>query len=101
MEKTREPVVFRADDFDRLPPPSQTDAAIVRKQTTYWKDVWRTFKKNRTAVISLIAIALLILMVLFGPMMNEYDYRTNDYSALNLSPNAEHWFGTDNMGLIR
>ena len=98
MEKTQQPLVFREDDFDRLPPPSQVDEAIVRRQTTYWKDVWRTFKKNRTAVISLAAIALLIAMVLFGPMMNEYDYRTNDYSALNQSPNAEHWFGTDNMG---
>ncbi len=98
MEKTQQPLVFREDDFDRLPPPSQVDEAIVRIQTTYWKDVWRTFKKNRTAVISLAAIALLIAMVLFGPMMNEYDYRTNDYSVLNQSPNAEHWFGTDNMG---
>ena len=57
MEKTQQPLVFREDDFDRLPPPSQVDEAIVRRQTTYWKDVWRTFKKNRTAVISLAAIA--------------------------------------------
>ena len=93
-----EKMVFRSDDFDRLPPPSRTDAAIARKQTTYWKDVWRTFRKNRTAVVSLIVISLLILMVLIGPLLNEFDYRTNDYSALNQSPNAVHWFGTDNMG---
>ena len=98
MVNIEKPAAFQADDFDRLPPPSQTDAPIARKQTTYWKDVWRTFKKNRTAVVSLIFIALLILMVIFGPMLNAFDYRTNDYSALNQSPNSVHWFGTDNMG---
>ena len=90
--------VFLDDDFEKLPPPSGVDADIARKQTTYWKDVWRTFRKNRTAVISLIVIFLLVLLVLFGPMFNEFDYRSNDYSALNQSPNAVHWFGTDNMG---
>lgn len=98
MEKDPKAMAFQADDFDRLPPPSRVDAAIVRRQTTYWKDVWRTFRKNRTALISLFVISLLILMVLFGPLMNPFDYRTNDYSALNLAPDSVHWFGTDNMG---
>ncbi len=98
MENDRSAVSFRPDDFERLPPPSAVDAAIVRQQTTYWKDVWRTFRKNRTALISLLVITLLILMVIFGPMLNEFDYRTNDYSAINQPPNAVHWFGTDNMG---
>ena len=56
MENAKEKMIFQADDFDRLPPPSQTDAAIARKQTTYWKDVWRTFKKNRPAAVSLAVI---------------------------------------------
>ena len=74
------------------------DPEKVRKKTTYWKDVWRNFKKNKAAFISLFVIALLVLLVIFGPFMNPFDYRTNDYSAINNPPDAVHWFGTDTMG---
>ncbi|MBQ8161597.1 MAG: ABC transporter permease [Clostridia bacterium] len=89
---------FSPDDFDTLPPPSQTEAPIVRKQISYWRGVWLTFRKNKTALVSLVIICLLILFVLVGPFMNPFDYRTNDYSHVNQSPDSVHWFGTDNMG---
>ena len=89
---------MRRIPFDRVGEFAYQDPASGRKKTTYWKDVWRSFKKNRAAVASLFVIGLIILFVLIGPMMNSFDYRTNNYSALNQSPNSVHWFGTDNMG---
>lgn len=43
-------------------------------------------------------MGIMVLMIIIGPMFNDYDYRSNDCSALNQSPSAEHWFGTDNLG---
>jgi oligopeptide transport system permease protein len=71
---------------------------IAREQTTYVKDVWRSFKKNKAAVVSLLAMGVLVIFVLFGPMMVEYNYYTNDYNAVNQPPSGTHWFGTDTLG---
>ena len=71
---------------------------IARPQTTYLKDVWRSFKKRKTAVFGLAVVCIMIVMVIFGPMMNEFNYYTNDYDHINQAPDAVHWFGTDELG---
>lgn len=76
-------VTFADDAFSPLPEGALDQDQIARKKTTYFKDVWRNFKKNKAAVISLVVIAIMIFFVLFGP---------------NQGPNAVHWFGTDNLG---
>ncbi len=85
-------------DFEPIGGEIGLDPESKRKKTTYWKDVWRNFKKNKAAFVSLFVIALLILLVLIGPGMNPFDYRTNDYSVINFPPDSVHWFGTDTMG---
>ena len=42
---------------------------------SYWKGVFIHFFKNRRAVIGLIIISVIILLAVFGPMMNSYGYR--------------------------
>lgn len=91
-------VVFLDDDFEPLEQDAGKADAIARQSTTYLKDVWRTFSSNKIALVSAVVMLLLVIMVIIGPMMNSYDYRTNDYSALNQAPNKDHWFGTDNLG---
>lgn len=90
--------VFNDEDFSPIGGEIGKDPGSSREKQTYWKDVWRNFCKNKAALASLFAIVLIILLVLFGPMMNEYDYYSNNYTAINKAPNAEHWFGTDTMG---
>ncbi len=85
-------------DFEPVGGEIGLDPESKRKKTTYWKDVWRNFKKNKAAFISLFIIAFLVLFVLIGPGMNPFDYRSNDYSAINCPPDSVHWFGTDTMG---
>ena len=93
-----EKMIFDANAFDPLPEGSLEQDQIVRKKTSYWGDVWRTFKKNKPAVISLWVMGLMVFFVVFGPMMNEFNYYSNDYSCTNQAPNMVHWFGTDNLG---
>ncbi|HPJ01553.1 MAG TPA: ABC transporter permease [Candidatus Limiplasma sp.] len=84
--------------YESLNPDLLQTEEMVRPQTTYLKDVWRTFKKRKTALVSAIILVLLVLLVLFGPMMNPYNYYSNDYTAINSAPSAQHWFGTDTLG---
>ena len=75
-------------DFTPLSPDELTGEEMARPETTYFKDVWRNLKKRKTAIASLIVLGLLVVMVLVGPMMNEYNYYSNDYSAANQPPSS-------------
>ena len=89
---------FAPDDFEPVPEGELDREAVVRKPTTYWKNVWRTFRKNKVALVSMIVLLIMIFFVLFGANLNRYDYYSNDYSKLNIPPNADNWFGTDSIG---
>jgi oligopeptide transport system permease protein len=90
--------IFEEHDFDPIPESERHADKVVRESTTYLKDVWRAFCKRKTAVFSLIVMAIILLFVIIGPMIGGYDYYSNDYSAVNMAPNATHWFGTDALG---
>lgn len=94
----------------------------LRESTTFWRDGFRRFKKNKIAMTSLFIIILIILIAVFVPMIYPYKYdqqlglsqgHVGD-SYLNLKPfeygetekqriaNGEfvfpHIFGTDSSG---
>ena len=89
---------YACPDFTPISPDELTGEEMTRPETTYFKDVWRNLKKRKTALASLFVLALLVVMVLAGPMMNEYNYYSNDYAAANQAPSDLHWFGTDTLG---
>ena len=91
-------IEFFDNDFEPLPAGILEKDVIARKPTTYAKDVWRSFRSNKLALAALAVMGILVFFVIFGPMMREYDFYTNDYSALNQRPSSAHWFGTDNLG---
>ena len=71
---------------------------IERPTISYWQDAWRRLKKNKVAMASMIFIILLAVLAIVAPMVSPYSHATLDYAAMNQSPSAEHWFGTDNLG---
>ena len=40
----------------------------------------------------------MVIMVIFGPAISGYNFEQMDTSAINQTPNAQHWFGTDSLG---
>ena len=64
----------RPGDFEFL---SNQDIATDKNfaSISYWKGVFIHFFKDRKAVIGLIIIAAIILLSVFGPMINSYGYR--------------------------
>lgn len=67
---------------------------------SYWKSVFQNFMKKKSAVtLSIIFIALVIFSFI-ALAIGKYDYAqlVTDSSKAFISPNAEYWFGTDNIG---
>lgn len=91
-------IIYEADDFEVVGTKGLDAEKISKPSITFWSDVWRRFRKNKLSMLGLIILILVILMVCFGPLISGKDYQYIDYSVANLKPNAEYWFGTDEMG---
>ncbi|MGE5853984.1 MAG: ABC transporter permease [Deltaproteobacteria bacterium] len=62
-----------------------------------WHRLWRQFRKNRAAEISLYLILVFILTAALADALSPYDpFRLGDDTLLG--PSAGHWMGTDDLG---
>ncbi|MEP7292769.1 MAG: ABC transporter permease [Chloroflexota bacterium] len=59
---------------------------------------WERFATNKLAVVSLVGLIVLVLIAVFGPIIYSQSAIISDYSAINALPDANHAFGTDNLG---
>jgi len=62
------------------------------------KDVWRRFRRNKAAMAGLVWAAILVLMGIFGPLIERYDPRAIDPINSLAGPSGAHWFGADLLG---
>jgi dipeptide transport system permease protein len=87
------------DDWFR---PRQTTAHVaeqlVRPSTSYWKDTWIQFRKNKLAMGGLAFLILLGIMAVVGPMISHDNVTAQNLAMQDLAPSPAHWFGTDNLG---
>jgi oligopeptide transport system permease protein len=65
-----------------------------------WVDAWHRLLKNRAAVISGIIMAIMLVLVLAGPMLLPWggDFTDWDHTSSPPSLQTGHWFGTDSVG---
>ena len=68
------------------------------KRSTPLSDAWRRLIRNRTAILGLIIIGLLIIIAILAPVIMPYSYDAMDTSAMLQGPSAAHLFGTDKIG---
>ncbi|WP_040413560.1 ABC transporter permease [Desulfosporosinus sp. OT] len=80
-------------------------ADYVEKPESQLKEMWETLKQNKAAVVGLFIIGLLALIALvvwgselLGKQILPYDPNYSDMTQSFIWPNAEHWFGTDQLG---
>lgn len=116
---------FYDDDFEFA---HAADEKLVDRNysaTSYAKDVWNNFRKNKGALIGAVVIFIIVVMAIIGPSMNEYTYKqihggqeclvpripvleklgifdgyhngVNQYAAKEV-PDTYYWFGTDTQG---
>lgn len=81
-------------------PASPTADAPVRlgEGTSPWREAWRRFRRHRLAVVSVWILALMALMVIFGPYIWNVPINDIDFSARLAKPSVAHPMGTDTLG---
>lgn len=74
-----------------------------QKKRSQMFDVWRRFRKSKTAMLGLFIITMLILLAISADFIAPSDGHTPGYNIQDLRntfrpPSREHPFGTDNFG---
>ncbi len=60
---------------------------------------WRTFSRNRLAMVGLTIVLMLVLVAVFADVLAPYSPTAGDLRTTRLlPPSAAHWFGTDDQG---
>ena len=65
---------------------------------SYWSISWNIFKKNKVAMICLGIVIVICFVALFAPWIAPYDPDAQVLTERLMAPNAQHWFGTDDLG---
>src|SRR5690625_3815002 len=89
---------LKQSDFEPIKYEQSEAEKIAGKSTSYWKDAWRRFRKNKLAIASIVAIVILAFMAAFGSWISGQNYYDNDLINANKTMSGTHWFGTDNLG---
>ncbi|WP_162288527.1 ABC transporter permease [Tissierella sp. P1] len=71
---------------------------MARPRVGYWQDAWRRLRSNKVAMLAIIILFTIGIMTVIGPYINGYKYEEIDSTKMNMKPNGEHWFGTDELG---
>lgn len=61
----------------------------ARPSLTYWQDAWRRLRKNVLAMIGLVAIVIIVLMAIFGPIISHTTYSDQKLDLANIPPRFE------------
>lgn len=95
-------IVLSPDSFEFVEVDERESEQIETPKYSYWGSVWKKFFSSKVAVIMLIILASVLAMSFIHPLFSNYD--NLDQSNVNkpethfIWPNAEHWFGTDDIG---
>ena len=78
--------------------PRALSRAFARPPRTYLREVVSRLRRNRTAMVGVGFISVLIAMAIATPWIAPYDYSVGSLRDANLLPSAAHWLGTDALG---
>jgi oligopeptide transport system permease protein len=81
------------------------DQPLTEQARSPLVDVWRTFRRNRAAIVSVAVLVVIILMAIFAPWITPYDFDKGSLSTIYAKPMAAitsserllkecHWAGT-------
>lgn len=68
------------------------------EQKSLTGEIWRRFRRDRTAVFGMITLSLIIVSILIGPLLYTTPIDTIDFSQSSAPPSWQHPFGTNDLG---
>lgn len=90
-------ITFREDDFQLCHVDEQLDIDRNFSSQSYWKEAWVRFRKNRLAVVALIAVVAIIILALAGPVFSGYSVTEQDVTRQNMAPRIP---GLEKIGIF-
>jgi peptide/nickel transport system permease protein len=63
-----------------------------------WAEAWRRFRRHKLAMAGLVVLALITILVLFGPLIWPVAINEIDFAARLKGPSWRHPMGTDDLG---
>lgn len=69
-----------------------------RKRTGPMLEAWLRLVRNRTAILGLVILVLLVAVALLAPWIAPYGYDEVNMKEKMMTPCAKHLFGTDQLG---
>ena len=61
-------------------------------------EAWLRLIRNKTAILGLVILVVLVLVAIFAPVIAPYGYDEVNMADKNMPPCAKHLFGTDQLG---
>ncbi len=62
---------------------------IARPSLTYWQDCWQRLRKNKSAILSLVVIVIIVLAAIFVPMFWRFSYDQQNLEFANIPPQLQ------------
>ncbi len=73
-------------------------ASAARPTRTLTGDAWRSFRRNRAALVGLVFIVFISVVAIAAPLLAPTGYAEQDLLAVTQPPSREHLLGTDQLG---
>ncbi len=70
----------------------------TERGNSQWQDAWKRLRRNKLAMLGMVAVILLVLAAVFADFVAPYDYAEQDLANAFADPSWEHICGTDNYG---
>ncbi len=88
---------FHHDDFEFAHANGEKLIDKSYKTTSYIKDVWSNFKKNKGAIVGFIIVVLFTILAIVGPNINEHTYKSITKGHEYLTPRIA---GLEKLGIF-
>lgn len=70
----------------------------VEKETGPWRDAWRSFRKNKIALVGSVIVLFFLFLAIFGPWIAPEGINDQKLPERLKPPSSDYWFGTDDFG---
>lgn len=77
---------------------SSSNVSTQEEVSGPWRDAWKAFRKNKTAMFGLGLIVFFIMIAFLAPVIAPFDYKEQQLMERLQAPSSVHWFGTDDLG---
>lgn len=86
--------------MSEIVPKSTNDQVIAAKEksTGPWRDAWRSFRKNKGALIGAGIVLFFVFLAFFGSFIAPQGINDQLLTDRLKPPSAQYWFGTDDFG---